>query len=194
MLARECPRLLPVYGARQRRNVPPDGHPPAANRRRRDRGFGGRRREPWVTIGPGPPAVCATRAVPAPPASIARRRRGGHERARSWGLWPASTVSAPTHANRLNAFVAGDAGAIGEVLLGPLGEPALDDASLPSARGGRHEAGLGPAENRGAGHAACLRPGLLSAHLPAARPRHVGVALTRSSNGASAMTAATGRR
>jgi hypothetical protein len=29
----------------------------------------------------------------------------------------------------LNAFVAGDAGAIGEVLLGPLGEPALDDAN-----------------------------------------------------------------
>ena len=34
------------------------------------------------------------------------------------------------HANRLNAFVAGDAGAIGEVLLGPLGEPALDDANV----------------------------------------------------------------
>jgi intracellular multiplication protein IcmO len=34
------------------------------------------------------------------------------------------------HANRLNAFVAGDADAIGEVLSGPLGEPALDDANV----------------------------------------------------------------
>jgi hypothetical protein len=178
------------------------------------------------------------------------------------------------HANRLNAFVAGDADAIGEVLSGPLGEPALDDANvfrqraaalvdalapvlvwmrdheevvlnietvrlsfelssiwkvatkrvfevrnpitdettdipvpgmpedlisplktyLKRTAGLRHEAGLGPAENRGAGEAACLRPGLLDAHLPTARPRHVGVGLTRSSNGASAMTAATGRR
>ena len=178
------------------------------------------------------------------------------------------------HANRLNAFVAGDADAIGEVLSGPLGEPALDDANvfrqraaalvdalapvlvwmrdheevvlnietirlsfelrsiwkvatkrvfevrnpitdettdipvpgmpedlisplktyLKRTAGLRHEAGLGPAENRGAGEAACLRPGLLNAHLPTARPRHIGVGLTRSSNGASAMTAATGRR
>jgi hypothetical protein len=98
------------------------------------------------------------------------------------------------HANRLNAFVAGDADAIGKVMLGPLGEPALDDVSPPSARGGRHEAGLGAAENRGAGEAARLRLGLLNAHLPTARPRHIGIGLTRSSNGASAMTAATGRR
>ena len=34
------------------------------------------------------------------------------------------------HANRLNPFVAGDADAIGEVLSGPLGEPALDDANV----------------------------------------------------------------
>jgi intracellular multiplication protein IcmO len=34
------------------------------------------------------------------------------------------------YANRLNAFVAGDADAIGEMLLGPLGEPALDDANV----------------------------------------------------------------
>ena len=179
------------------------------------------------------------------------------------------------HANRFNAFVLGNAGAISEILSSLLGEPAPGDANgvfreraaalvgalapvlvwvrdhkgvplsidtvrlsfelrstwkvvtkrvfevrklitdettdipgpempedlisplktyLKRTAGLRHEAGLGPAENRGAGEAACLRPGLLNAHLPTARPRHVGVGLTRSSNGASAMTAATGRR
>ena len=41
-------------------------------------------------------------------------------------------------ANRLNAFVVGDADAIGEVLLSPLGEPASGDADgvCLRARGG----------------------------------------------------------